>query len=47
MQMFDEFKKWKIRPTHLPFVHVVSSKSPQFGIDELRFSIAQAAGLKF
>mmetsp|Transcript_29176 Transcript_29176/g.34383 ORF Transcript_29176/g.34383 Transcript_29176/m.34383 type:complete len:291 (+) Transcript_29176:50-922(+) len=46
MQMFDEFKKWKIRPTHLPFVHVVSSKAPYFGIDELRFSIAQAAGFK-
>lgn len=46
MQLFDELKKWKlIRPTHLPFVHIVSSKAPVIGMDELRFSLCQGAGI--
>ncbi len=46
MQLFDELRQWrKIRPTHLPTVHVVSSKTGA-GIAELRSSIAEAACLK-
>jgi len=45
-QLFDELRQWKkIRPTHMPLVHAVSSKTGD-GIPELRLAIAQAAGIK-
>jgi GTP-binding protein len=45
-QVFDELRRWrKIRPTHLPSVHVVSAKTGS-GLNELRLEVADAAGLQ-
>ena len=48
LQCFAELSRWttRPRPTHMPTVHVVSSKT-RAGIPELQHAIATAALLEF